>query len=151
MTSHTRRRLFMYASFAVVLLLFYFGNVAIQTHLGKKALSKTGLTHYDLETALEMAKDQSKPVLADLSAIWCPSCRKLDNTIFANALVKKKLEESFIFARIEFESPEGKAFQKRYDAPGFPTLLVLNDKGDLVKKLDITFDPQAFLALLNDL
>lgn len=149
MSKKLKRKLILYGSFTAVLLIVYFGNVAIQTHLGKKALDATGLDYVDLETALTLAANQSKPILADLSAIWCPSCRKLDNQVFANAQVKQLINDEFIMARIEYESDAGKAFMKKYDVSGFPVLLVLNSQGEKIQQLPITFEPTEFVELLS--
>lgn len=149
MSPLTKRRLITYASFAVILLVIYFCNTAIQTHLGRKALKETGLAHHDLNTALNLAQSQSKWVLADLSAIWCPSCRKLDQRIFSDKEVQNAIEQQFVFARIEYESDEGKAFKKAYKVSGFPTLLILDAKGKLIQQLPLTFDPQAFIKNLQ--
>ncbi len=129
---------------AAAVLAAYFINVEVQSYLGRKALAQTGLTALDLPQALAKAESESKLVLADLSAIWCPSCRKLDQTVLSDPEVRKAIEERFIFARIEYESEEGQAFQERYQVRGFPNLLILHPNGELVKKLPLTFDPAQF-------
>lgn len=141
-----------WVSFAImggVLLAAYFINVEVQSYLGRKVLSQTGLSALDLPSALAKAESESKLVLADLSAIWCPSCRKLDKTVLSDPGVRRTIEERFVFARIEYESEEGAAFQQRYQVRGFPNLLILDARGDLVKKLPLTFDPAEFQRNLS--
>ncbi len=123
----------------------YFINVEVQTRLGEKALAATGLVALPLEQALAQAKIENKLVLANLSAIWCPSCRALDKSVFADETVKKTVAERFIYARVEYENPEGKAFQERYDTKGFPNLLLLKPNGDLERPLPVPQDPASFL------
>jgi len=146
-----KKRIWIYASFALVLLVAYFANTAIQTHLGRKALKATGLTHHDLPEAMQLARQQNKLVLADLSAIWCPSCRKLDRQVFSDADVHAAIDRQFVFARLEYDSEAGQAFKKKYGTKGFPALVVIDAKGDLVKHLPITFDPGEFVANLSAL
>ena len=135
--------------FAVIIVSAYFINVEVQSRWGKQALEKTGLVSYPLEQALDKARQEKKRVLVDVSAIWCSTCRKLDNEIFANDEVKSKLNESYIFARLEYESDEGQKFLETHKASGFPTLWVLDEKGNVIKRLRVTFDKHEFLWQLN--
>lgn len=129
-------------------LVVYFGNVEVQSYLGKKALEEIELPKLSLEEALSEAAIQDKLVIADLSAIWCPSCRKLDQNVLAKPEVKAAIERDFVFSRIEYESDEGKAFAEKYNVSGFPTLLVLDPQGNKLRKLPLTFSPQEFINLL---
>lgn len=133
---------------ALVAAAAYFLNTTYQTHLGQKALDATGLEILSLETALEKSKKTGKPILADLSAIWCSSCRRLDSEVLANDAVKAKIQSKYLFARIEYESEEGQAFMKRHQLRGFPNLLTLDSDGKRLKRLPTTFSPETFLEAL---
>lgn len=135
-------------TFAAIAIGVYFANTAYQTHLGQKALDATGLEILSLETALAKSKETGKPVLADLSAIWCPSCRQLDNQVLSNEIVKAKIENDYIFTRIEYETDEGKAFMGKHQLRGFPSLLTLDSDGNRIKNLPRTLSPETFLASL---
>lgn len=136
------------AIIAVVVLAAYFINVEVQTYLGEQALEETGLEIRSFEDALIASKETGKPVLADLSAIWCASCRSFDQAVLANEVVKAKIEKDYVFARLEYESDEGGAFMERYGVRGFPNILVINGDGSLDRKLLVTRSPQEFLAQL---
>ena len=127
----------------------YFGNKAVQSYFGQQALDETGLVALTLEEALIKAEKENKLVLADMSAIWCPTCRRLDKEVFSDDRVKNVLDEQYVFARIEYESDDGKAFMARYKVRGFPTLLVLNAKGDKMGQLPLTFMPAEFAKLID--
>lgn len=137
-----------YAVFAAAIVAAYFINVEVQTHLGKKALGETGLEHHSLDQALALAQSGNKRVLADMSAIWCPTCRSLDKNVFSDAAVKAKINEKYVFARIEYESEEGEAFMKAYDVRRFPTLLILSPTGEKLEQLEITSNPAEFIKSL---
>ena len=126
----------------------YFGNVVLQTHLGEQALAKVALPQLTLQQALAKAKAENKHVLADMSAIWCPSCRKLDQEVLSKPSVQAAIEDGYIFTRIEYESDAGKAFMEQYQVQGFPTLLVLDANGDKLRQLPLTFSPEVFVSLL---
>lgn len=133
---------------AAIVLAVYFVNVEVQTYLGKKALANTGLSILTLDQALAAANDQNKNVLVDVSAIWCPTCRKLDREIFSNADVKVAIEKKYVFSRLEYESEEGEKFMETYGVSGFPTLIILDPQGKKLKKLKLTFNPNSFISQL---
>ncbi|MBX7173535.1 MAG: thioredoxin family protein [Pyrinomonadaceae bacterium] len=135
--------------FAVIILAAYFINVEVQSYYGRQALEKANLQNFTLADALKKAEAENKLVLVDVSAIWCPNCRRLDNEVFANQEVRKFVNEKFVFSRLEYESPEGTDFLEKHNATGFPNLWLLDGKGNVVKKLRITFDPTEFLKQLN--
>jgi thiol:disulfide interchange protein len=84
-----------------------------------------------------------------MSAIWCPACRKLDKQVFSDEHVKTLLNQYFVYARIEFDSPQGQSFMQSYQVTGFPTLLVLNTDGEKLVQLPINYEPLPFLATLK--
>jgi thiol:disulfide interchange protein len=128
----------------------YYGNKIVQSYLGQQAIHKTGLELRTLEQALEVAKTSNKLVLADMSAIWCPSCRKLDKQVFSDVRVKTQLNQDFVYARIEYESPAGKSFMQNYQVTGFPTLLVLNSQGEKLVQLPVSYQPLLFIETLEN-
>jgi thiol:disulfide interchange protein len=84
-----------------------------------------------------------------MSAIWCASCRKLDKQVFSDEQVKIQLNQDFVYARIEYESPEGKIFMQNHQVSGFPTLVILNAAGEKLLQLPINYEPLPFLATLE--
>ena len=136
--------------FVLLALLVYFGNIEINSYLGREALAESELTRYALDEALDRARDENKLVLADIAAIWCAACRRLDKTVFSDATVLEVIDERFVFARIEYESDEGEAFIERYGVVGYPTLLILDADGNKLRRLPLTFSPQAFVESLPD-
>jgi thiol:disulfide interchange protein len=127
----------------------YFGNKMLQTRFGEQALEQIEFEILDINVALAKASAHDKLVLADMSAIWCPTCRKLDKTIFSDPQVKQLIEENFVFTRVEYESEQGNQFMQRYGVAGFPVLLVLNGEGEKLTRLPLTFDIIEFTRNLN--
>ncbi|MFA6961626.1 MAG: thioredoxin family protein [Opitutaceae bacterium] len=142
------RRWIRYALLAGALVSAYFLNVEVQSYLGRRALAETQLVSLPLSDALAQAKARAKPVLVDVSAIWCPTCRSLDREVFANPEVRRRLKAGYLFSRLEYESDDGQAFLKEHAASGFPTLWLLDGEGRVLKRLSVTLDPQAFLQQL---
>jgi len=148
MVSITRKGL-RWLVYALVPLALYFGNVEVQTWRGEQALAATELPFAPLEQALAQARTSGKPVLADFSAIWCPACRRLHAEVFTDPAVKAAILAGYELSRIDYESPEAPAFMARYGVTGFPTLLVLDQDGDMLSKLPSGFDPAVLAAALK--
>lgn len=134
--------------FAIVAVSAYFINVEVQSYWGRQALEKAALTNLPLADALSKAKAENKLILVDVSAIWCPTCRRLDNDVFADSRVRQTINEKFLFSRLEYESSEGTAFLEKHKATGFPNLWLLDGNGNVVKRLQVTFNPNEFLSQL---
>lgn len=132
---------------AIAAVAVYFVSVEIQSYYGRQALAKAAIENYTLGEALKKAAE-NKLVLVDVAAIWYPTCRRLDSDVFANAEVRKIVNERYVFSRLEYESAEGTAFLEQHNAEGFPNLWVLDAKGSVVKKLRVTFMPSEFTAQL---
>lgn len=132
-----------------VLTLVYFGNKGLQSYLGKQAIGKLSFTVHSLEQAKVLAQKEQKLILADYSAIWCPSCRKLDTQVFANTKVARQIDEDFVYARLDYDSIEGAAFAQTYALVGFPRVLVLRPNGDKLTEMPLTFNPVEYLENLR--
>ncbi len=137
----------------LILLIFgvsaYFINVEGQSYFGRRTLDATGLERFKLNDGLEKAARENKKVLVDVSAIWCPTCRRLDREIFANENVKRIIQDKFVFVRLEYESAEGAEFLALRKTDGFPNLWILESDGRAVKQLRITFDESSFIDQLR--
>lgn len=144
-----RKALDVFGIIILIIVLGYYANKTVQSYLGQQAIDETGLELRTLEQALKVANSTNKLVLADMSAIWCPACRKLDKQVFSDEQVKTQIKKDFVYARIEFESPQGDRFMQNYQVTGIPTLLVLNAKGEKLVQLPINYEPSPFLATLE--
>ncbi len=143
-----RSNLVKLAIIAVVVLAAYFVNVEVQSYLGRQALAETELEFLSLDAAQAAALQDGSPILVNVSAIWCPSCRKLDQSVFADADVRSELARWKV-VRLEYESDEGEAFLEQHEAAGFPRLFVLRPDGSLQKQLPVTFDAAVMVEQLR--
>src|SRR3546814_15066895 len=62
--------IFKWLRFGALIAMVYFGNVQLQTWLGKRALEQTDLQFLGIEQGLAQGRREHKPVLVDFSAIW---------------------------------------------------------------------------------
>ena len=138
--------LFALAGFGV-----YLGNIELQSYWGRQAVRNTGLPVLTLAEAVKKAKAEDKLVLVDVSAIWCGTCRRLDNEVFSSKEVREELKRRYVFSRIEYESEEGQEFINKRNVKGFPNLWVLDSEGRDVRRLRVLFDPSEFAAQLRQI
>lgn len=144
-----KRNWLRYLAYALIPLAAYFAMVEYQTMRGRQAMAATALDFQPLDVALAKARSSGKPVLADFSAIWCPTCRRLHTEVFGDPAVKAAITAGYELSAIDYESAEAPAFMERYGVTGFPTLLLLDGEGNLLRRLPLTFDPAAFVAELG--
>lgn len=97
----------------------------------------------NLETALQKAKTENKAVLVNFTGSdWCQWCIKLSDEVFSKSEFEDYAEENLILVRLDFprsieQSTETKAYNnqlaQKYGVQGFPTVLLFNSSGNLVK------------------
>lgn len=135
------------AVLGTIVFIAYFGNQHLQAWLGQRAIDNTEFEAISFNEALSQAQAQNKPVLVDFAAIWCGACRKLDNAVFAKPDIHALIESKYVFTRLEYESDDRKFFEQ-YGVDRFPTLMVLNADGEVIKRLSVTLDPEQFALQL---
>jgi len=77
--------------------------------------------------------DPDKPQILDVYTAWCGWC-KVFEPIFAQA--QAKYANQFNFQRINAEVKANKAIVKKYKVKGYPTILLLDSRGGLIRKID---------------
>lgn len=125
----------------------YLGATEVQSWRGRQALQATQLSFLTLDAALAASARSGQPVLADYSAIWCPACRALHQAL-ADPALRQRLASRYVLARVDADAPEAERFRERYAVTGFPTLLVLDSDGRLLRRIAISTNPAELSAQL---
>ena len=82
------------------------------------------------DAAFQRAESEDKPVLLALTATWCHWCHVMDQTSYSDSQVIGLIDSRFIPVRVDVDQrPE---ISHRYNQGGFPSVAVLNHKGDLI-------------------
>ncbi|MCB0215652.1 MAG: thioredoxin family protein [Caldilineae bacterium] len=139
-----RKRLLELAGLVLFGLAVYQANVLWQSHLGRAAIAETGLVALSLDQALPLSAETEKPVLVELAAVWCPSCRAMDRQVLSDPAVRARIEQDFHFVRLEYESEAGEAFRARHGVHGFPRFFVLDPDGEILRRVSAIVDPRDF-------
>jgi thioredoxin-related protein len=88
----------------------------------------------DYAAALKTAETEKKPVLLDVTTDWCGWSKKMERETFAASTIQEKLTEC-VLCRINPESSKAnEEVSKQYNVSSYPTLLVLNYKGEVMGK-----------------
>jgi len=99
------------------------------------------------DEALALAKKENKLIFLDVYATWCGPCKRLSAQTFPDPEVGKYYNERFINVKVDGEKGEGLTLRQRYGVRGYPTLLFINYKGEVVHKTAGFRDPQRFIDL----
>jgi tetratricopeptide (TPR) repeat protein len=85
-----------------------------------------------LDTALERARKENKPVLIDFYVTWQQWCQTLDDKTLADPAIVQ-LSRRFVCARVNGkDSPD---VVKKYGVRGYPTVVFLNPRGEVVHRV----------------
>ncbi len=77
-------------------------------------------------------KNSNKPIMLDLYADWCVSCKELENIMFFDEKVIEKLSEfKLLKLDITKTNDEHKVFMKKYNLVGPPVLMFFDNNKEL--------------------
>ncbi len=99
----------------------------------------------DMNSALNMAQNTNKLILVDVYAPWCGYCKEMDKETLQNPEVQQKLS-NYVLLRINGdENPE---LMQKYQVYGYPTVLIIDPRGNLVKRIYGYQTPQNFVNMI---
>lgn len=123
----------------------------------------------EVEAAVSSNK---KKVLVDVYTDWCGPCKMMDARTFTDASVQEVINEKFYPVKFNAEGPSAIEFQGKswenpnhdpnkrgrnsqhqlasfFKVPGYPTLVVLDENMNIIKKIVGFKTPDKLLAELN--
>jgi protein disulfide-isomerase len=124
------------------------------------ASGKEWLTDFD--AAKKEAAKRNLPILVDFSGSdWCKWCMKLDKEVFSQKAFKDYVKDNFILLLIDFPNPrtskqsdaekkQNRELAQKYKVRGFPTVLILDKDGKLLKSGGyMEGGPEAYIKYLK--
>ncbi len=116
------------------------------TSTDNDASSSDGLKwETDFNSALNTAQNTNKLILVDVHAPWCGYCKEMDKNTLQDARVTQKLSNYVLLKINGDENPE---FMKRYQIYSYPTILILDSSGNLVKTISGYQSPENFVNMI---
>ena len=92
-------------------------------------------TNSSFDGAISNAKSQGKLIFLDFTASWCAPCKKMDRVTFKNENLGKFMNQNFVSFKVDNDFFWGMDIADRYNVKAFPTLLVIDVNGDVVKRI----------------
>src|SRR5579862_640604 len=109
------------------------------------------LSRIGMFEARAQAVKSAKPIFIDVSASWCPPCRKMESTVFTNDTVKNYLDEHFIINQVDAnDQTQNALLEDSLGVDELPTMIVLRPDGIEWKRHSGSFDAKGFIAWMND-
>lgn len=138
---------------------FLFALLTATLVLGAQAFASGWVDNY--KAALTQAGSENKNVLLDFTGSdWCPWCIRLKKDVFDQPAFQEYANKNLVLVEVDF--PQGKALapevktqndqlQQKFDVQGFPTLVLLNPQGKVIKQQSgyIPGDPKGFIEWIN--
>jgi uncharacterized protein YyaL (SSP411 family) len=79
------------------------------------------------DEAFKRAKEENKPILLDISAVWCHWCHRLDQDTYSVPEIAGYIESHFIPIRVDTDKRPD--INRRYNMGGWPTTAFLTPDG----------------------
>ena len=103
------------------------------------AFSQGVVWHQDLDSALQAAKASHRQVFLSLWTEWSPPCLKMRDSVFpvpqAQAALKKVVPAAVMVERKDHTAvPESADVDKKYGSGAYPTLLILDADGKVLRR-----------------
>lgn len=102
----------------------------------------------DFEGALARAKAERKLVVVDVWAEWCAACKELDEKTWPDPRVADWLGRNAVAVRVDTDRVR-KDLEKSLGILGYPTVLVLDANGTILRRQEGFQKPEAMLAFLG--
>jgi len=125
----------------------------------QSASSATSVRWIPLEQAAKEASASGKHLFVSVYTDWCGYCRKLNAVTFKASPVISELGKNFRSVKLNAESNakvtwKGKVYTsaqlaEEWGVEGYPTLLFLNGKGDIVGSFSSYAEPDLMVKLLT--
>ncbi|MCR9172840.1 MAG: thioredoxin family protein [bacterium] len=88
-----------------------------------------------LEDAMKEAKKSGKLIFIDAYTDWCGPCKRMAATSFKDPKVGDVFNKNFINIKVEMEKDaDGPMIARKYRVAAYPTLLIIDGNGRLVKQ-----------------
>jgi uncharacterized protein YyaL (SSP411 family) len=106
-----------------------------------------GIHWYDWEpSTFVLAQSENKPVLLDLTAVWCHWCHVMDETSYSDPTVISLVNTLYIPIRVDTDQRPD--IQARYLMGGWPTTAFLTPEGDILTG-ETFIPPEELIPLLQ--
>jgi len=105
-----------------------------------------------LEKAKKSALDNDKLIFIDAHTSWCGPCKRMAATSFKDEAVAELFNEQFINLKIDCEKDvDGPEISRLYKIRAYPTLIVIDSEGKLIKEHVGFMNADQLIAFANSI
>ncbi len=125
----------------------------------QSSVKATSVKWVPLESGLKSVEASKRYLFVSVYTDWCGYCKKLNAVTFKAAPVIAELDKNFESVRLNAESEavvtwkgrqmSSRALATQWGVEGFPTLLFLNRKGEIVGSFSSYVEPELMVKLLT--
>lgn len=83
------------------------------------------------DAAFERAREENKPILLAISAVWCHWCHVMDETTYSSDDVIELINRRYVPVRVD--NDQRPDINARYNQGGWPTTAILTPDGEILK------------------
>ncbi|MBW6480427.1 MAG: thioredoxin family protein [Bacteroidales bacterium] len=84
------------------------------------------------QKALQESKSEDKLIFIAFHTEWCGICKRMKRNTFSDAQPGLLFNQKFINLSLDAEKGEGKTLAEIYNVRRYPTLLFVNDEGEVI-------------------
>ncbi len=103
-----------------------------------------------LSSILAKAAKENKLVFVDIYTDWCTPCKMMDKDVFTDKPTGDYLNKNFISYKVNAEKENGPDLNLIFGVQVYPTLLFLNEKGQVLSRKDGAAYHSELLRLADD-
>ena len=82
------------------------------------------------DEAFRRARDEHKPILLDISAVWCHWCHRLDIDTYSDPDIAEYIQSQFVPIRVDTDKRPD--INRRYNMGGWPSTVFLTPEGQVI-------------------
>jgi thiol-disulfide isomerase/thioredoxin len=97
--------------------------------------------------AVTLSRRAHEPIFVHFYGIWCPPCNLLEEGVYPT-LTFQKASEGFVLLALDADAELSWDWKARFKVGGYPTLLVLDERGQEVSRALGYRSPEALAAFL---
>ncbi len=131
----------------IILLLSVFAAAWCQAHTEPETATKPGLSYLK---AKQKAETQNLKYILYFKADWCAPCQWMEETTFSDETIESAVDNLFLLVPLDIDAFEGYALKEYFRVYTLPTLLVFNEKHEIVNRSEGSLSASALLKLVAE-
>ena len=130
----------------------FFLTITLQAQTALKKVYDEGINPLEqVEKAVKQAQIAEKHVVCQVGGNWCPWCLRFADFITKDSVINRMIADNYVYIHVNYNprkkvseaaQAQAKQLMKRLGNParfGFPVLVVLDSKGDVLHIQDSSF------------